>query len=263
MAIFIILLGGCKPSKSVVPGAPAQVKARVLKEDMHTAENSYSSLLLSGNASYEKEGQSQNFKLEVRILHDSLIWVDIADPILGIKVARAILYHDSVAFVNRMQKEYFTGKVADLQKRLNLDFGFNEIQAIMSGNLVFNPDKEFELYYRPGFYLLSDFTPEQEARDTNIREKYFGKERFRQIFVDPHFFKPVEQIQNEPAMGKNYTITQHDFAAREGLLMPSELIIDYTMEEKAKLTFEIRRIRKDEPQLNYPFNIPSDYAEMR
>ena len=259
----LLLAVARKSSKNLPEGAPAPIKQKALVERMLVAENDFQSIRISGNANYSKGSTSQSFKLEVRILTDSLVWVDIADPLLGIKVARAVVYKDSVAFINRLEKQYFVGRVADLQSKLKLNFGFEQIQAILSGNLLFDLDKDFGLYYKPGAYLLSDFDPDPKG-DQPVTGN-LSKTEFRQIYVEPASYKPQMQVQQEPAMGKNSTITYKDVKKWEtGTLYPQTLKIERLENgEELQLIFDVKRVDQNDPQLNYPFNIPSDYAEMR
>ncbi len=259
---ILLLAVACKSSKKLPEGSPAPIKQKALVERVLAAENNFQSIRISGNANYSKGSESQNFRLEVRILTDSLVWVDIADPLLGIKVARAIVYKDSVAFINRMQKEYFVGNVADLQQKLELNFGYEQIQAILSANLLFDLSKDFDLYYRPGAYLLSDFDPDPKS-DKPV-EGNLSKTQFRQVFVEPTTYKPQIQVQQELAVGKSSTITYKDIKLWEtGTVYPQTLNIERLENgEELKLTFDIKRVEQNDPQLNYPFNIPSDYAKM-
>ncbi len=260
---ILLLAVACKSTKNLPEGSPVAIKQKPLVERMLAAENSFQSIRVSGNATYTKGSSSQSFKLEVRILTDSLVWVDIADPFLGIKVARAVVYKDSVAFVNRLQKEYFIGRVADLQNKLELNFGFEQIQAILSANLLFELDKDFGMYYKPGAYLLSDFDPNPK-NDQPVTGN-LSKTKFRQIYVEPASYKPQMQVQQEAALGKNSTITFKDIKKWEtGTLYPQTLKIERLENgEELQLTFDVKRVEQNDPQLNYPFNIPSDYAQMR
>lgn len=255
------LMAACKGTAKLPERAPAPIKEQALREELKAGQNVYKSLRIRANGSFEQGGSSQSFRLEVRLLKDSLVWIDVADPILGIKVARALVTPDSVAFVNRLSSEYFTGEVGKLQKELGLEFGFSELQKILSAQLIFSLTEEFKLYYRPGLYLLSDF----DADDVQAAAKTFGKEKFRQVFIDPTTMRPSLQVQNEPVNGKRYSVKYEELGRNEEttLIYPARIEVEYLADEPAKLTLDIRSIEKNDPQLNYPFNIPSGYAKMR
>lgn len=230
---------------------------------MLAAENTYNTLHVLGMGSYDDGSSSQSFRLEIRILHDSIIWLDVADPILGIKVARAIVYQDSVAFVNRLEKEYFTGNVAELQKRFKLDFGFETLQGILSANNLFPiNEKDFELYYRPGAYLLSDFNPDPKDGEDTMGQ-YLGRSTFRQVYVDPASYKPASQMLQEPSMGKSYTLENKEIKAANGIHFPETISLTYTQNETTLVRIVVKKVGTNEDGLSFPFNIPSSYAKMR
>lgn len=261
--LVAFLFSACKSSKNLPEGAPAVIKRKALDEEMAAAKNTYNTLRLLGTGHFDDGKTSQSFRLEVRIAHDSLIWLDVADPILGIKVARAVVYKDSVAFVNRLEKEYFTGRVADLQRKFKLEFGFETLQGILSANMLFAISKDFELYYRPGAYLLSDFNPDPKGEQEGM-EKYFGKTVFQQVYVDTKNYKPATQVQREPAFGKSYVVENENLKTFEdGLVYPENISITYTQNEATKVKIEAKKVSKNEDGLNFPFNIPSSYAKMR
>lgn len=258
-----LLLSACRSTRNIPDGAPDTIRKKNLIENVQEAENRFNSLRITGSANYRKGDQSQSFKLEIRILKDSLVWVDIADPILGIKVARAVLYKDSVAFVNRMEKEYLTGEVSALKKQIQLDLSFEQVQAMLSANLLFDLAKDFELYYMPGAYLLSDFDPNPKTEKAAAASA--EKTVFRQVYIEPGSSKPKTQVMKEPSMGRNATVNLENIQKQDnGLWFPERFQIEFLENgERLQLNYDIRKVEKDDPNLNYPFNIPSSYAEIR
>ena len=229
---------------------------------MEKAQNEFETLRLVGSAKYRKGSTSQSFKLEIRIDHDRLVWVDIADPILGIKIARAVVYPDSVAFVNRIDKQYLTGKTKDLQKQIGISFGFEELQSILSANLLFKLSKEFELYYKEGSYLLSDFDP-KPITDPAKANRNLSQTVFKQIWVEPTSAKPMLQTLKEPALGKNYSVAYQNITSENDLIFPKTFEIEYLDGgENLTFTYDIKRLEKNNSSLNFPFNIPSDYDKI-
>ncbi len=261
--LLLILISSCGvfKKKSVEGQAPA-IKQKDLVQRMEAAQNQFETLRLVGNAKYNKGGTSQSFKLEIRIQHDKLVWVDIADPILGIKIARAVVYPDSVAFINRLEKEYLTGKTQDLQKQVGISFGFNELQSILSANLLFELSKQFELYYKDASYLLSDFDP-TPLTDANQANRNLSQTVFKQIWVEPSSAKPSLQTMKEPALGKIYSVAYQNLTSENGLVFPKSFEIEYLDGgENLTFTYDIKRVETNTVNLNFPFNIPSDYDKL-
>ena len=252
-----VLISSCGSTKNIPAGAPPKVKDKELREKSEAAQNQFRSLEVRANGHFEDNQTSQGFRVQVRILKDSLVWVDIADPILGIKVARAVIYRDSVAFVNRLQKEYYTGPLDQLQQKLNMNFGFEVVQAILSANLTFETTKNYETYYQPGYYVLADHIPGNEGnREASTNEK------FHEVFLDPVYFKPAKQKLEEPGLNRKYEILFQGVKPANGMLYPDEIRITYTQKSPVVLKLEIRDVEKDKA-LNYPFSIPAGYDKMR
>ncbi|HBF19314.1 MAG: hypothetical protein CMI36_09250 [Owenweeksia sp.] len=251
------ILSSCGSQKNIPAGAPPRVKDKEIHEKTATAQNEYRTLEIRGTGHFKDDHTSQGFRIQVRIVRDSLIWVDIADPILGIKAARAIVYRDSVAFINRLQKEYYTGPLSELEKKLNMDFGFQVLQSILSANLAFDITKDYETYYQPGYYVLADHIPgNAENRAPSVTE------RFHEIYLDPVYFKPMRQQLEEPGLNRKYEILFKDINPRNEVLFPENMTITYTQDSQAILELEIKEVEKNQ-ELNYPFSIPDSYGKMR
>ncbi len=255
--VIVLLLASCAGTKNIPEGAPPRLSDKKLREKYELAQNKFRTLEIRGNGHFEDASTSQGFRFQIRLIRDSLIWVDIADPILGIKAARAVLYGDSVAFINRLQKEYFTGPLSHLQKRLNMEFGFDIIQAILGANIAFVVSDDFETYYQPGYYLLADHIP---GNTENIQAT--PRSKFHEITLDPVFFKPALQKLEEPGRNRVYELRFLEVKPQGELLYPEKIGIRYTEKQSIKLDLEIRNVEKDQ-NLNYPFSIPGDYAQMR
>jgi len=253
------LLAACKTTTKLPEGAPPAVKEKELKADVAVRQNDFTKMRARFAGSFESEGESQDFRLEVRLYRDSLLWVDLADPFLGIKVARAVIYPDSVAVINRLDREYLTGTISDLQREFKIDLGFDELQALFSANAIFGLTKDFELYYRPGAYVLSDFNLDEQDDPAS----YSGKSQFRQVFLYPDILKPSEQLLNEPTAGKRYRVAFKDFSERSAVQYPEQILLEFLNQSSGSLKLELKSFSVEEENLNYPFNIPSSYELMR
>lgn len=253
-----LLVLGCKPGRQLPVGAPPEIRPRVLIKEIAGAENHFQSLRIKAIGNYRAEGQSQAFRLELRLLKDSLIWVDLADPVLGLKVVRVLITPDSLRLINRLDREYYTGDIEELQKRFNMGFGFGTLQQIFGGNLLFDLTDEFDLYYRPGKYLWSTLNPSDSLRSAR------GSQRLlKQVQIDPKNFKPVEQSLADPLENRAFTLHYKAFEAMAtGLIYPQVIEIEYAEKENSSLSLSIRKVERDDPELRYPFKIPGDYERM-
>ena len=170
-----------------------------------------------------------------------------------------MIYPDSVAFINRLDREYMRGNIEDLQKEFKIDFGFAELQALLSAQLLFDPSQGFDLYYRPGAYVLSNFNLDEQDDPA----QYSGKSVFQQAFLNPQSLAVEQQIQNEPVHGKQYQLTYRDYQEQAGILYPNEILLQFLNQSSGQLKLELRSLNRNDSSLNFPFNIPSGYAKMR
>jgi hypothetical protein len=255
-----LLLVSCKAKKALPEGAPAEIKQKELINRVAEGEGTFDNIRIRASGALTADGNSQSFRVEVRIVKDSLIWVELADPVLGLKLARAIITPDSIFMINRIDREYFKGDISELQNQFGVSYGFRELQRVLSGNLVFEIDRSFELYYVPGSYLLSNVNPllltdssEQQLEDAAL-----------QAYINPSQFKPSRQVQYDPETDLTYSLYYHGFKdVGNGFYYPDIIELEYGDKAENKLRLVIRRFEQNDPELRFPFNIPSQYAEMR
>lgn len=260
LVILAILLAGCKSKRVLPEGSPVVVKKKELLLKVEKAQSEYSNIMVKATGKLDVDGQSQNFRIEFRILKDSLIWVEVADPVLGLKLARGLITRDSLFMINRIDREYFKGGISMLQQKFGINYGFLELQNALSGNLIFEIDREFDIYYVPGSYLLSTADPkmlEAEAinSDTSI---------INQAFIDPVEFKPKRQVQYSPVTKETY---QLDYMAVEntekGMYYPQVIKLTFGVNKENELRIALKKFEQNNSELRFPFNIPAQYGEMR
>lgn len=250
----------CGGSKKLPDGAPAQLKTAALFDSIETAENTPTVLIMKAAANLQAPAISQSFRLEVRIFRDSLIWLDFADPILGIKAARAVIYPDSVAFINKLKRECFSGNITTLQRKFNFSFNFYDLQAILSGNLVpkaYNR-KTLEQYPMVSAYQLTDF-PQNSKNQQAINPL---QEQFTKLLINPSNYKPTSQEQREPVNGKLYTLLYNSFLQTNTITYPTKIKVEYVDGEQSVLMLDVQDVETP-TSTNFPFSIPSNYARIR
>ena len=261
LTLVSLLVIACKSKKNLPEGAPEVIKLKELRAGISDGKTEYQTLRIRAQGNLETEGQNQGFRLEVRILRDSLIWAELADPILGLKVARALITPDSLFVINRIDREYLRADISAMQQQFGVEYGFNELQNALSGNPIFDDWEDFELYYVPGHYLLSTTDParlEQEAETSKVSGTV------QQAYISPGSFKAVQQLQFDPAEDDVYRLTFEGFEKKEGShAYPRIIELHYGKNEKDRLRLAVKRFEFDDEGLPFPFNIPDGYAEMR
>ncbi len=255
-----IVLISCKAKKSLPEGAPVVIKQKELLQKIEQAGANFKNIRARATGNLTTDGQTQNFRLEYRILKDSIIWVELADPVLGLKLARGLITRDSLFMINRIDREYYKGDIGDLQENFGVNYGFKELQNALSGNLVEPTDRSYKLYYVPGSYLLSTADPQRLEKDVEHTDTTI----IRQLFIDPVEYKAKKQIQFDPVRSEEYQLVYQSFENTPGgMIYPQIIELIYGAAGENKLRIAVKKIDQDQAQLRYPFNIPKGYVEMR
>ena len=66
---------------------------------------------------------------QIRMKKDSCIWITLS-PALGIEMARLLITTDSVKFINRINKTYFTGDYNQVNTLLDANIDYDVFQTL-------------------------------------------------------------------------------------------------------------------------------------
>lgn len=93
------------------------------------------------------DGKDNKLSGKILIFKDTCIFINVISSALGIEVGQARFTRDSVLFVNKIDKRYFSGKYADFVKIIDLNFEslFSVLTDtyIRSDSIDFNSNKAF------------------------------------------------------------------------------------------------------------------------
>lgn len=258
----MLLLAGCKTQRSIVKEPIKEYGADYLLERLADSELQFDWLSAKLKISYTEERNSTDFKGQLRMRKDSVIWVTFS-PALGIEVARLKITQDSIRYLNRLDKVYFEGDYDFVNRYLETEIDFDMLQAIIIGN-------DFQFYEKTTFRASYD-NPGYKLSTTSRRKL----KRFVEEVVDE---KPV-LIQNIWLHPENFKITRVDikeygkehkkleanyshFIPLKSMLFPSQLIFDITSDKNINIDIEFSKTKIDEPT-SFPFSIPSKYERIR
>ncbi len=120
---IVLLLSSCKSTRPLMKAPLKEEGPEYLYSKLKENELRFDWLSVKFDASYSEKRNSTDFKGQVRIRKDSLIWVSIT-PALGIEYFRMVITTDSVKYVNRFNKEYFVGDYALVSRFLQITHRF-------------------------------------------------------------------------------------------------------------------------------------------
>ncbi|MGK7393351.1 MAG: DUF4292 domain-containing protein [Candidatus Cyclobacteriaceae bacterium M3_2C_046] len=204
---------------------------------------------LSSRARVRYNDGSKNMVLNanIRIKKDSIIWVSLS-PALGIEVARGLITPDSIAFLNRVEKEYKVYDYALLSKQFNFNINFHLLQSMILGNMPKETNLNDRMKKNKGYYLV-----EQEIGPFTIEN-----------YISSKTMKVEKVIMMEHPSNNSLVFAYDDFQVIEKMIFPysSDISLNYhtaDAEASTKVNIAYSRIDLGDEKLNFPFNVPDKY----
>jgi hypothetical protein len=252
--LCLSLLVGCGTKKNLPEGAPKTMRLNALLAANQKALPAFTKLRLSGKGSFtSQEGRSQSFKFDLRLQQDSLLWLSLKDPLLGLSIAKGQLTAQKASYYNSLERHYFEGPPQALEKRFAFNFNFLWLTHLLSAQLV-EPQQNWSLNYQPGFYQLQDFDPSGQ-RPPNPRQ-----EVFTEVLLNPETFTPHRQTLSQPVSGRIYKISYSNYQAGPQAF-PQRIVMEYLHNGTTRIELTISSVDRD-GGFGFPFKIPSTYAPL-
>ena len=130
----LLLLFACGPKKPLVQSPDISEGASDLSCLLSTHAFRPNELKVEARAILQETDTRTEFNLEIRLRHDSLVWMQLSDPFLGFPLMRAVISAERFAMVNRLEGTYFEGDARGLQRLLGMSLPFQLLQAVLLGN---------------------------------------------------------------------------------------------------------------------------------
>ncbi|HNX78792.1 MAG TPA: DUF4292 domain-containing protein [Prolixibacteraceae bacterium] len=140
-----------------------------------------------------------SFRAGVSALKDSMVLVSVTK--MNILLARILLSHDSVIYVNYFDKTYYSGGYGPVCDLMNFDLDFQTIQAIVSANIfsLFDTQKElrdYKTWTENNRYVLQSEAIRKLSRmeakgKTNRMEKFIKKLDEEISVIQTFYFDPL------------------------------------------------------------------------
>ena len=256
-----VLLGSCHrkavPTKSAngpgtsVPMPTAKTMEPALPS-VQATNTTFIFLNAKGKAQVTMKGNKQGANLALRMRRDSIIWVSAS--LAGIEGVRAVLTHDSVRVLNRIDHTYFSGGYAYLSKLLNVPITFAQMQALLLGDYVPAPSGttptvaaeaagQQRVSYPMAGVLVERLLQAGTGRVQQL--KVSDEATKRNLTVDYTDFKPLDEQANLPFAYATFIRAQQQLA---GMVSAA---INYT------------KVNAGRERLAFPFSVPKGYKRQR
>lgn len=181
-----------------------------------------------------------------RIKMDSIIWISIT-PGLGLEIARVLIDQNHILFIDKLNKEYYEYKFAELTDQYGFDINFQLIQSIVLGNLF-------------------EFDANQKVKKTSSHLFYQVKKGHYTFehFIGASSMKLEKLEVRDDTSKKAISVNYGNFVMVDQEIFPNNIsaVIGYESEGEpnTKIDISYNRLIIEKFPLAFPFNTPSWYG---
>lgn len=194
----------------------------------------------------------------MRIRDDSAVWVSLS-PMVGIEAARALITHDSVKLLNRLNATYFLGGLDYINQLIQTDIDYDILQALICGNdIPYYEENVFRNGISGKYYHITTQGRRKLKKHVN-NDQELERVLIQDIFLDPETFRvrrhEIKQLGQE---SRKLIATYDDFREVEGQLFPYQLRFLITVDGDISIDLNISKLTIGQEQ-KMPFTIPATY----
>jgi len=258
-----ISLVACTGSRKAVREPIREQGADFLVNKLKEHELTFNQFSAKFSATYEADKKKSTVSGNLRIEHDSIIWISIT-PALGIEAVRFMLTPDSIKYINRLSNTYLLQGFSYINQLLNKTLDYDMAQSFLTGN-------DFSLYESNSFrasienqqYKLST-TDRRKLRRYVRRSEDDISIPIQSIWLDPESFKISKVLLKEADRdSRRFLATYSEFQDIDTKIIPSNLDFRVeTVDKKVRIRISYSKIQLDQEQ-TYSFRVPGNYTEIK
>jgi hypothetical protein len=248
---ILSITASCGIKRKLPENAPSYLKLSTLEETIKEKAFSFENLRIKGKGRVQSAGLNQSFRYEIRVLKDSLIWVDISDPYIGLKVARGVLSPKGFSYYNRLERNYAEGDSKGMTDKLGIDFQFAPLMAALSANYWQMDGERFQGFIANS-YLIHNYDPSGKVPNLEAQEEFINQK------IEKILFRPSLLEIKQPLAGKTFSVKYTNYQDFADFKFPSQVEIEFISRESTLLILDINSVEKSE-KLSTPYSIPSQY----
>jgi hypothetical protein len=258
----VSLLSACKSTRPLIKAPLKEQGPDYLYNKLKENELRFDWVSVKFDANYTDKKNSNDFKGQIRIRKDSLIWITVT-PALGIEMFRIIITTDSVKYFNRFNKEYFIGDYALVSEFMKIDIDYDILQSLLLGN-------DFQFYETNSFRASIDNLEYKLSTTSRRKIKKEAQQAsddpvilLQNIWLNPESYK-ITRTDVKEFMKDNRKLqaSYGDFVALENQRYPSTIQFDIMAEDVIKMKVSYTKVTLGEP-LTFPFTIPDSYQKIK
>lgn len=260
LLLTILGAGACKTHKVIIQPLKEQ-GPEYLFEQMKKNELRYHSVSAKFSAEADVDNNNTSFSGAMYLVRDSLIWLTVSK--FGLEVARFQITPDSAKMINRINNTYFTGKFDYVCNLFRIDFDFDILQALLTGNdFSYYDNNVFKASVDNKNYKLSTIGRrklKKYVRADNEAQRVLVQD----IWLDPDSFKIVKIAMKEVKQeNRKFEAYFSGFDVIEDQRFAYDIRYEIQDEKKRfKVDVEFSRITLNKVEIA-PFKIPADYTRV-
>jgi hypothetical protein len=204
----------------------------------------FDKLKIKSKISIKSSKIDQNIPVTIHVKKDSIIWISVA---LGLEAARATIDKDSIALLDRLNRNYYQLSFKELSEKLQFDVSYAMIQSLLIGNLPIGVDSSDQ------FVLAQDFNKIVQQRSFLNILNLFEPSKNQLIKIN------AEDTRNNSKM----TIFYDAFITENNFIVPTliNLKVTNSANQEALINFEHNKFDFLDRNIRFPFNIPKGYKK--
>lgn len=274
--ILVLIFSSCKTQRTVVKAPIKEYGSDYIFNKMKENELRFETISMKAEINAKINRKKSKLSATLRIQRDSMIWVSIS-PGLGLEAARILITQDSLFFMNRINKEYFSSDFSYIASRFKVDVDFNMLQSLLLGCDFSNYENDkFRAAYDANDYRL--IAAERSKQKKYIRNNNDAQRVLVQsVWLDSDNFK-INQIRIRSLFDetRKLEVFYGDFENTNNQLFPTNVIFEIvargnaaskkgnetkTENQKIQIKLDFSKIAVNE-SVAMPFNIPAKYQKM-
>jgi hypothetical protein len=264
--IFLFVAGifymtSCKSTRSALKRPIKEYGFDYLYSKMLENQVEFSYLSAKFNVVYYQGKKKTELRGQFRIKKDSLTWVSLS-PALGIEAARILLSNDSVKFINRLNKTYFTGEYNLIDSLLNTSLDYSILEAMILGNELTQYDiNKFRASIDGGLYRIT-IQERRKIKNYLKTDEVSSKVLVQNIWLNPDNFK-INKVELKELGDDNrkLEVMYLDYHDVDGVILPKEVQINISASTPIDINIKFGKTEVNEP-LRFPFGIPGKYDNL-
>lgn len=258
IGLFFLILGSCGTKKQILKPSPDLPESADRIYDYTLNRNIPYHYLVIKNIKIDLQTSDNRSRLygAVKMVKDSAILLSLRAP-LGIELSRILYTKDSVKILDRQEKKAYFTDYRHLAEFVPLEFGFQILQSIFSGNI-------------PENYNIKNIPEPEFIRDTLKNEVYLGTFGAPDPSDQMNFYGWIYSGRVRPSLlifhrndeSERYKVKYREYQYIESQYFPKEVEVTFDRyNDTSTLKLQMNGISLKE-SVDIYLNVPSSYERI-